>query len=701
MDRPDSKDIFGAEIQYFRLEPRYWEPTVKLLKDTGWRCVTSYVPWEAHCVGAPDGRNPAGVLDFEGRTDERLNLPRFLDILEKHEMDLNFRSGPFVCAEMTCGGHPRWLVTGEPDMMVWDYQNRPAQGYWIAGTEGSQPSYLHPKYLELVGHWFDAVCPYIVAHAKGDGGCVSMVNLDNEVSYIVRDSFLGSDYNPVNVAPGGFYHQFLAERYGSVDALPYPGSHDSFEQVRPPRAVPERIGDDLRWYLDWIDFKTWCMCRYLATLRRMHADRGVRGVRWMTNLNPHLPEGVPTRMSAFEDAVRGLVGYDFYRGTFLSYSGYHSMARVLKLMNASVSYTWSAEFMSGTWQKELNTRVSDDHMRFMARAALAHGCKALSWFMFHDRDSWGDSPVSNHAHKRPSWDVLRDTHRLCFQRIADWDALEPVTDVAVIYDLVQHQHTAIGDPLPCNDNANHVGKPVIDGAQAGAASMEYYGLFRVIEQAGPQPGVADILRDAGRLDAYRLAFLPGAAVAERAASAALRQWVEAGGTLVVIGPWPGRDENGAPLRFLDVDPDAFADGPEAARDAGRGHVVWHRRPIARDEPGREDAESVAWVRTLVDQAGITPAVRIEPSETPVRWRAGKRHVAEPRCLGSAVLQRNDRETLVFVSNLYPEAVRFTLTLADPPGGKLVDLDDGTELELADGQVEVDVDRKTCAVFKIT
>ncbi len=88
----NSQDIFGAEIQYFRLDPQYWEPILRQFKDTGLRCVTAYVPWSVHAVGLPDKRHPAGVLDFEGRTN------------------------------------PRWLVVGDPDMMVWDYQNRTTQG---------------------------------------------------------------------------------------------------------------------------------------------------------------------------------------------------------------------------------------------------------------------------------------------------------------------------------------------------------------------------------------------------------------------------------------------------------------------------------------------------------------------------------------------------------------------------------------------
>ncbi|MCM8761749.1 MAG: beta-galactosidase, partial [Candidatus Omnitrophica bacterium] len=181
----NSQEIFGAEIQYFRLDPVYWEKIIKQFKDTGLKCVASYVPWSTHLIGLPDKKHPAGVLDFEGKTNPSLNLLKFLELIEKYELNLNFRCGPFVCNEMVYGGYPQWIVMGNPDMMVWDYQNRPAPGYWIAKKEGSQPSYLHPEYLEWCRRWFDVVDKIIVKHLKSTGGCITMVNLDNEVSYIV------------------------------------------------------------------------------------------------------------------------------------------------------------------------------------------------------------------------------------------------------------------------------------------------------------------------------------------------------------------------------------------------------------------------------------------------------------------------------------------------------------------------------------
>ncbi len=714
MANPASLDVFGAEIQYFRLEPRYWETIIRRFKDTGLRCVTTYVQWGTHLVGPPDRKHPAGRFDFTGRTDPRLNLMRFLNLVEKHDLLLNFRCGPFCCNEMAYGGYPQWLVCGDPALMVWDHQNRTTQGYWIGKREGSQPSYLHPHYLELVRHWFAAVDPIVAprvrrADAKGNfrGGFITMMNLDNEISYIVKDSFLDSDYNPVNVAPGGYYHQFLREKYGSAKALAnaYGRKLQALEDVQPPRQVPAAVGRDLAWYTDWIEFKTWVMCRYIAVLREMHEAHGIHNsdtFRFMTNFNPHLPEGVPTRMPAFEQAVSsksgpGVVGYDFYRGAFMSYSGYHSMARVLKLMNASLHYTWSAEFMSGTWNKDLSktSRVSDDHMRFMARCALAQGCKSIEWFMFHDRDCWGDAPVSSHGHPRPSLAVLQQTPRLLFERIPHWDQLQPRTDVGIVYDLAMHQHTAIGDPSPCADNDQYVGKPTLAGVEAGKASKEYYGLFRLIEQAGVQPGVIDVRHDAQPLSAYPLVFLPGSPVVSRATNTALKRYVQRGGVLVVSGVWPSLDETGRALRFLGLS--------KPGGKLGKGAVVHCAAWLGQDDAEQESPDSRKVVAHLVRRHVPRPAVRLE-AESPVQyvdWAKGGGHAlhTQERLLASAVLHESPDggSCVLFVLNHHAEAARFKLTLG-VPAEALLDLDTQERHAVKGGRVTVDVDRKSASIY---
>ncbi|MEI7881117.1 MAG: alpha-amylase family protein [bacterium] len=700
-----SKEIFGAEIQYFRTDPQYWPTLIQRLKDTGLRCLTTYVQWGTHLVAAPDKKHPAGILDFEGRTNPRLNLYKFLDLVQESGLDMNFRCGPFCCNEMIHGGYPSWLVMGDPNTMVWDYQNRTTQGYWVGKKEGSQPSYLHPEYLAWCRKWLAVVDPIIKPRLKSKGGFITMLNLDNEISYAVKDSFLDSDYNPINVRPGGFYHQFLREKYGSVKSLPYGRKYASLEAVEPPRSVPETIGADLAWYVDWVEFKTWCMCRYIRELRSMHEANGVKDVTFMTNFNPHLPEGVPTRMPDFEKAVGpgGLVGYDFYRGVFMSYSGYHSMARVLKLMNATLKYTWSAEFMSGTWNVNLgNTRVSDDHMRFMARCALAQGCKSIDWFMFHDRDCWGDSPVSTHGHVRPSHQVLKETPDLLFNKIKDWDGLVPQMDTAIIYDLVQHQHTAIGDPSPCNDNDLHVGKPMVEGTPAGRASQEYLGLFRLVEENGMQAAVVDTVHSAKALTKYPLVFLPGSPLIGAVTNKALLNYVRGGGTLVVTGPWATRDGRGRAVKFMGLS--APGRKTELRKRIGKGTLIWQSAYVAQDKAEEESQQSIAMVGGLLKQHVMRAHVQIQPAELVkwVDWQAGGGHceyVGE-RNLGSAVLHQGKAEQVLFVLNHYVTASRFTLTFKDIRSGELRDLDSDDVIPIRNGKCVVDVDRKSAAVYLV-
>lgn len=703
-----SAAIFGGEIQYFRLEVRYWRPILLKFKEAGLKNVTTYVQWATHLVGPPSAEHPAGVLDFEGSTKPNLNLIRFLDLVQELGLELNFRCGPFCCNEMIHGAYPEWLVMGNPDMMVWDYQNRTTQGYWIGKREGSQPSYLHPDYLAWCRKWIGEVDKIIRPRLKTNGGFITMVNLDNEVSYIVQDGMLTSDYNPVNVSRGGFYHQFLAAKYGSARGLPYPRKYASIEDVPAPRQVPEVIGDDFAYYADWCEFKTWVMSKYIGILREMHEANGVVGVTFMTNFNPHRPEGVPTRMPNFEQATGplGIAGYDFYRGTFMSYSGYQSMARVLKLMNATLRYTWSAEFMSGTWERTLKSRVSDDHMRFMALCALAQGCKAISWFMFHDRDCWGDSPVSSHGHERPSLAVLKAVRKLACETIQGWDELVAATDLAIIYDLTSHQHSYLGDPSPCNDNALYVGEPLVDGVKCGQASLEYEGLFRVVEHTGRQAGVIDPLHSTAKLADAPAVILPGSPVIHRATAQALEEYVNGGGKLIVSGTWPSRIDSGAVISFLRGAPSKSGE----AFSIGKGRVWWMPTGLGSGQPEEDSLESIAWLAALLDTETAAPKVRVKPENEVswVDWNTGKNMKSEgghrvyrqPRNLFTAVLHEGPEDRILFVLNHYPEAARATITLADKKATGLVDFDSGSTLKLETGVIDLDLDRKSARVFRV-
>jgi|GEM_PF-2809417 len=517
-------------------------------------------------------------------------------------------------------------------------------------------------------------------------------------------------FTPANVKEPDYEMLSQELGYRVRGVVGYPQKYACIEEVPAPRQVPVSIGDDFAWYADWCGFKTWAMSKYIGIIREMHEANGVRDVTFMTNFNPHRPEGVPTRMPDFEKATgpRGIAGYDFYRGAFMSYSGYQSMARVLKLMNATLRYTWSAEFMAGGWRKVLDARVSDDHMRFMALCALAQGCKALSWFMFHDRDCWNDAPVSSHGHERPSLAVLKTVKKLACETINGWDGLVPATDLAVIYDLTSHQHSYLGDPSPCNDNALYVGKPMVDCIPCGRASLEYEGLFRMVEHAGRQAAVIDPVHSSEKLTsaATPLAILPGSPVIHGVTAQALEKYVREGGKLVVSGTWPGRCHTGGSLEFLGGKPKESGE----PLSVGKGTLWWVGEGLGGGQPEEDSLESITWLTALLDKE--TPAAKVRVTAigevTWIDWNTGKdmksegghRVYRQPRNLFTAVLHEGPHDHILFVLNHYPEAARAKVALADASLSQLVNLDSGETLQLQSGAVELDLDRKSASVYRV-
>jgi len=701
---PKPFNLFAAEVQYWRLEPRYWEPILVAARDAGLPGISSYVPWEVHEV-------EKGRFDFDGSTDPRLNLVGYLELVKKVGLRLAYRPGPFVCNEMAWGGHPRRIVMGDVGMMVWQADNSLAPGYMLQAKEGWQPSYLHPAYLDEVRTWFAAVDAVARDFTVARRGPISTCNLDNEVSYIVRDSFFGADYNPCVVGRGGLYHQWLARTYGSPYKLPYRQRVASFEDIEPPRKL-ENVEDNLRWYFDWVAFKEWLMAEYLKTLRGMHEECGLRGVTFYTNINPHRPEGVPTNFARFAEGTGGLVGYDFYRNPWLSYSGYSSMARVLKLMNATLPVTWSAEFMGGWWFVNLQgNRVPRNHTEFMSLAAMADGCKAISWFMFHDRHSWGDAPVSQMGHRRENHEALRNVVGVA-RSLKQWNSLKPVSDLAIAYYRPYMWHSHLGDPMPCADNDLHVGDPVLWGEKAGAAVAEYEGLFRLAGQAGYHAAAVDISDAPEKLTDHRLVWLAAEPFIEESADKLLAAWVRKGGTLVVSHAWPRVNLAGQPLDFL-----GLGGPPDKPAKLGKGKVVWWPGTAAA-EPGKEDVQAVAQVKALLaDLIGLPAVAASCPPVTTMHSSEGRRRAPgagdgsgepEQHNLVEAILHQAPGAKVLYLLNLYDRAVNATVSFRRIRRARLVEIGrapgagdgSGEAYRVSAGVSVVDIDRKSARVFRV-
>lgn len=163
----DGRDVFiySGAFHYFRSPEELWPDRFQKIKDAGFNCVETYVPWNWSEREMPSGLDDFSKLDLSG-------LDEFLTMAEKFGLYVIVRPGPYICAEWDTGGFPQWLLTKQPVEEARD-------GHWLRGDD--------PVYLAWCKHWYDAVCPIIARHqitqkAPGQPGVILM-QLENEYDY--------------------------------------------------------------------------------------------------------------------------------------------------------------------------------------------------------------------------------------------------------------------------------------------------------------------------------------------------------------------------------------------------------------------------------------------------------------------------------------------------------------------------------------
>lgn len=139
--------ILSGALHYFRVHPDLWADRIRKAKQMGLNTIETYVPWNAHA------RRP-GEFDFGGRLD----LGRFLDLIAAEGLYAIVRPGPFICAEWDNGGLPAWLFQ---DASV--------------GVRRDEP-----RYLAAVTGYFEQIAPVIAPRQIDRGGCVILIQIENE-----------------------------------------------------------------------------------------------------------------------------------------------------------------------------------------------------------------------------------------------------------------------------------------------------------------------------------------------------------------------------------------------------------------------------------------------------------------------------------------------------------------------------------------
>ncbi len=162
----EGKDVFvySAAFHYFRCPEGLWKDRFRQIKEAGFNTVETYVPWNWHERTMPLSMGDTTHFDFS-------DLKRWLKMAqEEYGFYTIVRPGPFICAEYSGGGYPRWLAKYRPESV---------EGFWLRSAD--------ERHIRWSQHWFDAVCKavadeQITRKPVGEKGII-LIQIENEYNH--------------------------------------------------------------------------------------------------------------------------------------------------------------------------------------------------------------------------------------------------------------------------------------------------------------------------------------------------------------------------------------------------------------------------------------------------------------------------------------------------------------------------------------
>ena len=509
----DNTLTLAAEIHYWRIPPDTWNERLKQIKDANITTISTYVPWNFH-------EYEVEKYDMNGETDPRRNLEEFLLLCEKNSLKVIVRPGPYINAEWKGWGYPYRMLTmdemlvKDPDGKSVEYQT---QDFWSDDYKQKPtvgfPSYLHPKHLAEVGRWYDVLCPILRKHTIDKGGCIILIQPDNEICHHFIFGAYQLDYNPETIK---LYHSWLKRRYVSINKLneTYQTKYGKFSEVEPPK---KQMTDakQLPYYFDWVRFREFILVDYINVLHKMFKERGIN-LPILTNV---IGYGIQNYREFAE--VSDIVGQGFHQP---NYPG-SCLIDLWKYNDATTSISWSGEFMSGTWNPYEKVNVPDISEKFQMVNALAYEVKGFVLYMFVDRDIWQDGAIGVDGEIRSKYylfkkmgKIMKDDNPIKYRRM---------TDVALLHYRPYYWASFLGISGLKHDNA---------------VIHDYFrnGLFWYLQNHDVDFDITEI----GDLGNYKLVFAPLGDFMDAKDAKKLLSYVKNGGTLVVLPDIPSIDLNG-------------------------------------------------------------------------------------------------------------------------------------------------------------
>ncbi|HLF20137.1 MAG TPA: beta-galactosidase family protein [Bacteroidota bacterium] len=146
--------VLAGEMHFQRIPREYWKDRLLKAKAMGLNTVSTYVFWNSL---EPE----PGQWDFSGNND----LRRFVLTAKEVFLFVNFRPGPYACAEWDFGGLPAWLLR-VPDIRV---------------------RCMDPRYIAAVENYIKKLSGRIRDLQNSKGGPIIMLQIENEYGSFGND----------------------------------------------------------------------------------------------------------------------------------------------------------------------------------------------------------------------------------------------------------------------------------------------------------------------------------------------------------------------------------------------------------------------------------------------------------------------------------------------------------------------------------
>lgn len=147
--------IISGELHPARIPKEYWQHRIRMAKAMGCNTISIYIFWNFH-------ETEEGIFDF---TKDNHNLAEFIKIVQKENMWLILRPGPYVCAEWELGGIPPYLLR-IPDIKL---------------------RCMDPRYMAAVERYITRLSEEIRPYLITNGGPVIMIQIENEYGSYAND----------------------------------------------------------------------------------------------------------------------------------------------------------------------------------------------------------------------------------------------------------------------------------------------------------------------------------------------------------------------------------------------------------------------------------------------------------------------------------------------------------------------------------